>query len=160
MRFGERHRNRGDRQIGVVRDVLLKHLIHIHFVDVIATEHADILRLLVENQLQVLKDGVGRAAEPERTFAHLRRNDVDVLADLRNEAPRARDVLDQGVRLELRQNFELQETGIDEVVDDEVDDAVAPAEWNGRFRAIARQRIEPFAHASGEDHGQNGTTGE
>ena len=56
-----------------------QHLIHIHLVDVIAAEHADVVRLLVEDELQVLVDGVGRPPEPDRALSHLGRNDVDVL---------------------------------------------------------------------------------
>src|SRR5207237_2460443 len=114
--------NRGDRQIGVVRQVLLQHLIHIHLVDVIAAENADDFRLLVEDQLEVLEDRVRRSAKPERTFAHLRGDDVNILTNVRYESPRARDVLDQRVRFELRQDLDFEEAGVNEVVDDEVDD--------------------------------------
>jgi hypothetical protein len=66
-------------------------------------------------------------------------------------------VLDQRVRLELRQDLQLQKAGIDEVVDDEVDDAVAPAERYRRLRSIPRQWKEPLAHASGQDHREDVT---
>ncbi len=155
MGFLHRHGNRGDGQVGVIGQVLLQHLVHIHLVDVIAAEDADELRLLIEDQLEVLEDRVRCSAEPERPFAHLRRHDVDVLADLGHQPPGAGDVLDERVRLELRHHLDLEEAGVDEIVDDEVDDAIAASERHGRLGAVARQRVEPLAHAAGEDHRQN-----
>src|SRR5204862_6375920 len=78
--------------------------------------------------------------------------------DLRDQPPRAGDVLDERVRLELSENLDLEEAGVDEVVDDEIDDAIAPAERDGRLGAVARERIEALAHPAGQDHGQNVAT--
>ncbi|SKX78879.1 Uncharacterised protein [Mycobacteroides abscessus subsp. abscessus] len=58
----------------------LDHLRRIHSVHVIGTEHDDVLRLFVEDQVQRLVDRVGAARVPPRTETLLRRNGRDVLA--------------------------------------------------------------------------------
>jgi len=122
---------------------------------VVAAEHADVGGLLVEDQVEVLVDGVRGAAEPVRPAAHLRRDRVHELPDVERQAPGPDDVLDEGVGLELRQHLDLREAGVHEVVQDEVDDPVAPAEGDRRLRPVARQREEPLSHAAREDDGED-----
>ena len=132
-----------------------EHRVDVHHVDVVAAEHAHVRRLLVEDEVEVLVHGVRRAAEPVRAAPHLRRDRIDELPDVEREAPGADDVLDERVRLELREDLDLREAGVHEVVQDEIDDPVAPAERHGRFRAVAREREQALAHAAREDDGED-----
>ncbi len=52
---------RRDGDVRTRRDVLLEHFLVIHFVDVIAGEDEDVIRLLAADGINVLVDGVGRA---------------------------------------------------------------------------------------------------
>ena len=54
--------------------VVVDHLLRVHAVDVVGAEHADEVGVLVGDQVEVLVDRVGRAGEPERAAAHLRRD--------------------------------------------------------------------------------------
>ncbi len=149
--LGDRHGNRRDREIVPALLVGEEHRVHVHHVDVVAAEHADVLGLLVEDQVEILVDGIRRPPEPVRSAAHLGRHGVHELADVEAEAPRADDVLDERVRLELRQDLDLREAGVDAVVEREIDDAVAAAKRDGGFRAVPCERKQTLAHPTGED---------
>ena len=151
----ERDRERGDREVVAALLVEREHGIHVHQVDVVAAENADVRRLLVEDQVEILVDGVRRAAEPVRPAAHLGRDRIDELPDVERESPGADDVLDERVRLELGEDLDLRETRVHEVVQDEVDDPVAAAERHGRLRAVAREWEQPLPHAAREDDGEH-----
>jgi len=69
-------------------------------------------------------------------------------------------VLDERRRLELRQDLDFEESRVDEIVDDEVDDPVPAAEGYSRFGPVARERIEPLTHTTGQNHGQDISTSE
>ena len=53
--------NRGDRQVVPALLVDEEHRVDVHHVDVVAAEDADVLGLLVEDEVEVLVDGVRRA---------------------------------------------------------------------------------------------------
>ena len=139
-RLAARHRDRGNRDAGADGDVVLDHLSRIHVVDVIGTEHADDVGTLVADQVEVLIDRVGRAAEPLRPATHLRGHRCHVVAEQRRESPRLADVAVEAVALVLRQHDDLQIAAVGEVRQDEVDDPVAcrrtaPQAWPGRSSA-------------------------
>ena len=102
-----------------------EHLAHVHLVDVVAAEDADELGLLVVDDVLALVDGVGRAAEPRLARALLRGDGLDELVEDRREAPDARDVLLERRALVLREHLDAREARVDEVREDDVDDAVA-----------------------------------
>ena len=64
------------------------------------------------------------------------------------------DVLDQRIGLELSEDFDFEETGVDEVIEDEIDDPVAPAERHGRFGSIPGERIQTLAHPTRQNESQ------
>ncbi len=87
--------------------------------------------------------------------ALLRRDDLDELAELAAQVtPAALDVLDQRVRLVLREHRDLADAGVDAVRQREVDDAELAAERRRRLAAILGQVPEALAAAAGHDHGQ------
>src|SRR5262249_40513276 len=55
----------------------------------------------------------------------------------------------------LRQHLDAEETAVDEVAEDEVDDAIAPAERYRWFGPITGERVEALATATGQDHHQD-----
>jgi hypothetical protein len=64
-------------------------------------------------------------------------------------------VLDEGIRLELGKDFYFKNSGIDEVVEDKVDNSVLTAEIHGGFRPFVGERVKPRSFASGHDHSKN-----
>jgi len=61
----------------------------------------------------------------------------------------------QGVRFILDQHGDLAEPGIQAIAEGKVDDPVFPAERNGGFRPVFRERLETFPFSAREDHGEN-----
>ena len=131
-------------------DVLLDHLARVHAVDVVGAEHDDVVGPLVAEQVEVLVDRVGRAGEPVRPAAHLRRHRRDVVAEQRRQPPGQRDVAVERVALVLREHDDPAEAGVDEVRQREVDQPVVAAERHGRLGAVERQRHQALALAAGE----------
>ena len=148
-------RDRGDGDAGTRLEVVLDHLARVHAVDVIGAEHADEIRALVVDQVEVLVDRVGRALEPERAAPHLRRDRGHVLVEQRGEAPRLADVAVEAVALVLRQHDDLQVPGVGEVRQGEVDQPVAPAEGHGRLRPVVGERQQTLPLAPGEHDDEN-----
>ena len=151
----DRRAQRRDRHALAARDVLLEHLPRVHAVDVVGAEDDDVLRPLVGDQVVVLVDRVGAAHEPARPEAHLRGHGRHVVAEQRRQPPRGRDVLVQRVALVLRQHHDLVEVRVDEVREREVDQAVVAAERHGGLGPVRRERREPLALATRENHRQN-----
>ena len=147
-RLLDRDAQPGDRDAGAAVEVLVDHLARVDAVDVVGAEDADHVGLLVVDQVQVLVDRVGRAREPVRAAAHLRRHRRDVVAEERRELPGRRDVAVEAVALVLRQDGDPQEAAVDEVREREVDQPVVAAERNGRLGAVGRERPEPLALAA------------
>ena len=138
--------------VGVRVLVVGEHLPHVHLVDVVAAEDADELRPLVVDDVLALPHRVGRAAVPRLARALLRGDGLDELVEHRREAPVARDVLLERRALVLREHLDAREPRVDEVREDDVDDAIATAEGHRRLRAVERERVEALALAAGEDH--------
>ena len=57
--------------------------------------------------------------------------------------------------LVLREHLDAREPRVDEVREDDVDDAVAPAEGHRGLGAVERERVEALALPAGEDHHEN-----
>src|SRR5690606_30058380 len=97
---------------------------------------------------------IGRAAIPPLAELLLCRHDVDELAELAVQiAPTARDMLDQRMRLILREDEYLPNAGVDAVRQRKIDDPVLAAERRRRLRAVVRELLQPLAPTSCHDHG-------
>ena len=155
MSFVARHRNGGHRRVGARVLVVGEHLPHVHLVDVVSPEDADELRVLVVDDVLALPDGIGRASVPRLSGPLLGGNRLDELVEHWGEAPVPSDVLFQGRALVLREDFDARHAGVDEVRQDDVDDAVAPRERHRGLRAVERQRIEALALAPREHHDEH-----
>ena len=100
-----RHLDHAHGDVGALLDVVGDHRTVVHLVDVIAGQHQHVLRPVRQNQLEVLVDGIGGAAVPVLADLLLRRHHLDELAELAAQiAPAALHVLDQRLRLVLRQD--------------------------------------------------------
>ena len=100
-----------------------------------------------------------------RTASARARDDEAVLQDPA-ELPAVREVLEQRLALELGEDVDRVEARVDEVAEDEVDDAVLAPEGNGGLGALLGEGIEASALASGEhdaehakSHGAGGSPG-
>ena len=70
---------------------------------------------------------------------------------IRGDQPGA-DVAIEAQRFVLRQHEDAPQIAVDAVGKGDVDNAVEAAERNGGLGAVARQRPQPFALTSGEQH--------
>jgi hypothetical protein len=147
--------HRGDRRAQAGLDVLRHHLPWVHPVDVVGAEDDDVLGLLVVDQVEVLEDGVGRPGEPVRATALLGGHRGHVVAEHRGHPPGPGDVPVEAVILVLGQHDDLEIAAVDEVREDEVDEAVDPPERDGRLRPVPGERHQPLALAAGENDREN-----
>ena len=129
----------------------IDHLRAIHAVHMVRAEHADVIRLLVAEQVQVLVHRVRRALEPALAQSHLRGHAHHVVAEQRGHAPGGGDVPIQAVALVLGEHGNAAHAGIDQVAQRKVDQAVVGAKRHCGLTAIPREGHEPFALATGED---------
>jgi hypothetical protein len=112
---------------------------------VIGTEDQDVLGSLVVHQVQALVDRVGRAREPARADPLLRRYRRDVVAEQCRHPPGRGDVPVEAVVLVLRQHHDLQEAGIHQIREHEVDQPVDAAERHGRLGPVGCKWQQPGA---------------
>ena len=150
------HRNGGDGHRGALLLVVLDHAGDVHAVDVIAAEDRHHVRVGLFDQVDVLIDGVGRALIPGFAGrAHLRRHgDDELVLQQAAELPSFAQVLQQRLALELRQHVDGVDARVDEIAEDEVDDAILPAERDGRLGAFLGERIKPGALSAGQHDSQ------
>ena len=69
------------------------HLVHIHFIDVVAAEDRDDIRTLIRNQVDVLENGVCGAFVPIASGAHLCGHKVYILVKACVQVPGCRNML-------------------------------------------------------------------
>jgi hypothetical protein len=75
--------------------------------------------------------------------AHLGRDgNNEVIPEEAANFPPLAQVLQKRLALELRQNVDGINAGVDKIAKDEVDDSVAAAKWDCRFCAFFGKRIE------------------
>src|SRR6266481_2498464 len=141
-----------DSHIGAGVHMPLKHLGVIHLIDVIAGENEDEFGALAADRVDVLVDSVGGALIPLLRDAHLRREDLDVITKAREGRPARADVAVQAERFVLGEDENAAEIRIDAVRKRDVNNAVESAERNSRLGAVAGERPEAFALASGKKY--------
>ena len=119
----------------------IDHLVDVHLVDVVATENGHQVGAFVGNEVDILENGVGGTLVPVIAGAHLCRYQVHVLVEARVQVPCGRNVLVQGIALELRKDLDLEDAGIDKIIQDEVDDAVGTAKMDCRLGSVAGEGL-------------------
>ena len=121
----------------------------------IAGEDEHVLELLVAQDVEILEHGIGRALVPALLDALLRRQQVDELLELTvQEAPSALQMLDEAVRLVLRDHADAAYPGVDAIGEREIDDAELAAERDRGLGAPVGELHQPAAPATGEHHGE------
>ena len=141
----ERHRTCRHRHVAAAAHVVVDHLPEVHAVDVVSPEHHDQLGREIPDEVQVLEHGIGRTLVPGLARSHLWGHDRDEgLWQAPSEPPARTDVLDQRLRLVLDEEVNRIDTGIHEVAEHVVDDAMAAPERHCRLAARARERLQPI----------------
>ena len=122
---------------------------------VFGAEDDDVLRVLVVDEVQGLKDRVRRTGEPALAQSLLSRHRGDVLAGDAGQLPRLRNVTVERMGLVLGQHADLVVTRVDQVRQHEVDEPVASSERNGGLCAVRSEREQTLALTAGENDGQD-----
>ena len=148
--------DRADSGLGVMFLVEIEHLVVVHGIDVVAGQDEDVIVADHFHEVQVLIDGIGRAAIPVgAAVALIWRQDIGPALG-RVEVPRTAvaDIPVQFQRLVLGQDTDRIDAGIAAVTQGEVDDAVFSAEQEARFSLIFGQDAQTAPFPAGQNHGQ------
>jgi hypothetical protein len=145
VRLRQRHLHAADREVRAALFVERNQRPVVHFVNVIAGKHENRLGTMLLDDVEILVNRVCGAAIPNFAELLLGRHDVDELAELAVQiTPAALHMLNQRVRLILREYEDLANARVDAIGKREVDDAVLAAERRGRLRAVVRQLHQPL----------------
>src|SRR5277367_6422882 len=131
-------------------DMLLEHLLIIHFVDMVAGEDEDEIGLFRADGIDVLIDGVGGALIPVLRDAHLRRENFDEIAVAHQRGPALAHVTIEAERFVLGEDEDAAQIAIQAIGKGDVNDAVDAAEGDGGLGAIASEGPKAFALATGQ----------
>ena len=146
IRLVDRHRQRRDGDRRLALHVKLDHLLDVHPVDVVRAEDRDQVRLGIVDKIEILKNRVGGALVPQLAHPHLgRHRDDEVIGQHPAELPSVLEMLDQRLRAPLDEHVDRVDARVDEVGENEIDDAVFAAERDRRLGAIAGQGMKPGA---------------
>ena len=105
VRLGGGHGNRGDGDVGAALAVEGEHLAHVHLVDVVGAEDADVAAAARSSSTsRFWNTASALPRNHSRADVHRRRHGRDVVAHLRRELPAAREVLHERAGLVLRQD--------------------------------------------------------
>ena len=151
-----RHVRARDRQIGVAGAWALDQRPVVERVNLIAGEHEHVARTRRLDEVAILINGISGAAVPTLAILLLRRPDLDELPELTvQKTPTVVHVANQGLRLVLGQQRYLADFGVDAIGEDEIHDAVLPAEGDGGFGLPCREPIEGSAAIVREHEGEH-----
>jgi len=128
----------------------------VHAIELVAAENEEVIEIVVEEVNEIFANRVRRALIPggvgESLFS---REDFDKAAGELIELIRLRNVPVQRRGIELGQEINALETGVDAIGNRDVDKAIFAAERDGGFTAVAREwkesRALSAAHNDGED---------
>jgi hypothetical protein len=129
-----------DGHVGPGRDVLLDDLPEIHPVELVAGEDEDQVVGIFPEMDQVAAHGVGRSLVPvEALLGLLGREDVHEAAAERVKLVGALNVPVQRGRVELRQQEDPVDVGVDAVADRDIDEPVFAGEGHRGLAALVRE---------------------
>ena len=135
-----RHRLCRDRDVRLAIDMRVDQLVVIHPVEMIAGEDQVVVGIVACEMAHGLPHGVGRALEPVRVVGRLfGREDFDEsLAEMIHPIG-LRDVPVERLRIELRQDENPADVGVQAVADGDVNQTIVPADRHRRLRPILRE---------------------
>ena len=154
-------RQGGDGQIGAGCEVVRHEDFEIHLVKLVAAKDEEIIPRALEEVGQILADGIGGALVPAGTGRRL------LGGENFHEAARAEDVefvgradvLVKRYAVELREQVDAADAGVEAIADRDVDEAVFAAQRDGWLRAVLGQREEPLARAATHDDAEGAGKG-
>ena len=130
----------------------INHAGDVHAIDVVGAENRNQVRVGLLDEVNVLKDGIGGSLVPGFVLRpHLCR-DVDDEMTLQQSAelPSLAQMLEQRLAAELGEHVDRVDSRIDEIAEDEINDAVFTSEGNCRFGAFSREGKEAGSFAAGK----------
>ena len=135
--------DRGDCYLCSLVDMELDHFADIHAINVIGAEYHYQMRRGLFNQVDVLENGVGGAPVPVLAWcAHLRRNwNNKMIPQQAGRFPTLPKVLQERLALELHQNVNRVDTGVDQIAEDKINNAVPAAERDRGLGTFFGQRV-------------------
>ncbi len=127
----------GDGQVGIGLGMLLDDGPEIHAIQLIAAEDQEIVEIVVQEMDQVFADGIGGALIPGGVGEGLLRGeDFDEAAGEMVELIGLRNMAVERGGVELGQQINASQAGIDAIGDGNVDQAVFAGERHGGFGAF------------------------
>ena len=148
--------NRGDGDVRAGLGVLADDAAEIHPIQLVAAQDEQVIEIVVEKVDEIFAHGVGGAFIPRRVGERLlRREDFHEAAGKLVEFIRPRNVAVQRGGIELRQNVNAPEAGVDAVGNRDVHQPVFAGQRHGGLGALLGEREQaralPAAHDDGED---------
>jgi hypothetical protein len=141
-----------DRDVGVVIDVGVDHLAVVHAIQMIAREDQVIVRFVALEMPSRLPDGVCSALEPVRVlWCLLGCEDLDEAVREHIHTVGLADMPIERGRVELRQDEDAPDVGVQARADGDVDQPVLAAYRHRRLRAQLREGKEARTAATTED---------
>ena len=155
-RFLDRHRLGRDGDVGVAIDVRIDHLVVVHAVQVIAGENQVVVGVMAREVAGGLPDGIGRALIPVGIVGRLLGGqDLDEALAEQVHAVGLVDVPVQRRRVELRQDEDAADIGVQAVADRDVDQPVLAGDRHRGLRSELCEREEPGSLAPAENDRQD-----
>ncbi len=138
-------------------DVLGDDIPEIHPIQLVAAQNDELFEIVVQEMDEIFPHRVRRPFIPRGVGERLlRREDFhEPAAGKFVELVGARDVAVQRGRIELCQNVDAPEAGVDAVGDRDVHEPVFAGERHGGLGAVLRQRKQPRALAAAHDDAEN-----
>ena len=156
MRRAARDGNGRDGQVRRRYGVLRKDVAKIHAVKLVAAEDQRVIEIVVQKMNEVLAHGVGGALIPGGVSEGLfRRQDFHEAAGEMVEFVRLRNVPVQRSRVELGEQIDAAQTGVDAVGDRDIHQPVFAGQRHGRLGALAGDRKQTGALAATHDDGKH-----
>ena len=118
----------GDGAIGTDIEVFGEHLSQVHFVDVVASEHANDIRGFVGDDVLRLVHGVDGAFEPAFSGALLSGDGFDEVIEDGGHSPGAGDVFFEACAFVLGEDFDTNDARVHEVGQHDIDEAISATE--------------------------------
>ena len=151
-----RHRQGGDGDVRARFAVLFDDLLEIHPVQLVAAQNQEVIEIVVEEVDQVFADGIGRALVPRGGGGGLLRgHDFHEAGGKLVELVRPRNVAVERGGIELGQDVDAAEPGIDAVGNRDVDNPVFAGQRHGRFGAVLGQGEESAPLPATHDDAEN-----
>src|SRR5436190_3806968 len=146
----------GHSDVRISFDVLGEDAAEIHAIELVAAEDDHVFEIVIDEVDEVFANGVGGALIPRHIGWRLfRGEDFDEAAAEMIELVRLRDVAVKRRGIELGEEINAFEIGIDAIGDRDIDEAVFAGERHGGFGTLFGEREQPRPSAAAHDHREN-----